>query len=69
MPFPRSRREPWRWYALLLLPFVAALWVPSYNRADPWLGGFPFFYWYLFLWIILAAILSAIVYVITRRAT
>lgn len=33
---------------LLLLPFVATLWVPWYNRDAPLLWGFPFFYWYLF---------------------
>ena len=61
------RREPWRWYALLLIPFVGALWVPLYNRVEPTVAGFPFFYWYLFLWILLTAALSAVVYVAIRR--
>jgi Protein of unknown function (DUF3311) len=60
------RREPWRWYVLLAVPFVATLWVPFYNHAEPSLGGIPFFYWYLFLWILLVAALQALVYFATR---
>ena len=33
---------------LLLLPFLATLAVPLYNRTEPVVLGFPFFYWYLF---------------------
>ncbi|HEY2344989.1 MAG TPA: DUF3311 domain-containing protein [Xanthomonadaceae bacterium] len=34
---------------LLLLPFIATLAaVPLYNRSEPEMFGFPFFYWYLF---------------------
>jgi hypothetical protein len=62
-----SRREPWHWYALLLVPFLAVLWVPLFDRAEPSLGGFPFFYWYLFLWILLTAGLNGVVYLVTRR--
>jgi hypothetical protein len=63
------RREPWRWYVLLLPPFVGTLWVPFYDHTEPSLGGFPFFYWYLLLWIIVVAVLNAVVYLGTRRAT
>ncbi len=38
-----------RW--LLLLPFVCLLWPPLYNRIEPALFGFPFFYWYQLAWI------------------
>lgn len=31
---------------LLLVPCVAALAVPFYNRIEPELFGFPFFYWF-----------------------
>ncbi|MHB8275585.1 MAG: DUF3311 domain-containing protein [Dermatophilaceae bacterium] len=30
---------------LLLLPIVALMWVGSYARIEPKLGGFPFFIW------------------------
>ena len=45
-------REPWKWYALLALPFAATLWVPSTTARSPRSSGLPFFYWYLFLWIL-----------------
>lgn len=54
-------RASWqRW--LLLLPYVAVLWVPFFNRADPALFGIPFFYWYQLLWIVLCAVIIGIVY-------
>jgi hypothetical protein len=60
------RREPWRWYALLLVPFVATLWVPFYDRAEPSVGGMPFFYAYLFFWIAATAALNGLVYLAIR---
>lgn len=56
---------------LFLIPFVAMLWVPSYNRIEPELGGIPFFYWYQLGWILLGAAVVLVVYVIDtkRRAT
>ena len=64
---PSSHRggSAW-WYLLLLLPFIALLWVSSYAGASPALGGVPFFYWYQFLWVPIAAILTAVVYRATR---
>jgi hypothetical protein len=55
-----------RWYWLLALPFPALLFPSLYSHADPSLFGFPFFYWYQFLWVILTAMLTAIVFVKTR---
>ena len=49
---------------ILLLPFVAMLWVGSYDRVDPALFGVPFFYWYQLLWVLIAAALAGIVYVV-----
>jgi Protein of unknown function (DUF3311) len=40
---------------LLAIPVVALLWVNSYARVEPTLGGFPFFIWYQFLWVFLCA--------------
>jgi hypothetical protein len=40
---------------LLLIPIVALMWVPSYTREDPKLFGFPFFFWYQFLWVFLCS--------------
>ena len=63
----RSKARQWVWYATLLLPFVATLWVPFYDSVEPRLGGVPFFYWYLFLWIGISATQTAVVYLVTRR--
>jgi hypothetical protein len=44
-PLPaRTDRSRWNW--MLLLPLLAVLYPPLYNRADPALFGIPFFYWY-----------------------
>ncbi|MFL5827764.1 MAG: DUF3311 domain-containing protein [Thermoleophilaceae bacterium] len=60
----RARR---RWlYLVLLVPFVALLWVPFYARETPKVWGIPFFYWYQFAWVIVTAALLAFVYVATR---
>jgi hypothetical protein len=40
---------------LLLIPIVALMWVPSYARDEPELFGFPFFFWYQFLWVFLCS--------------
>jgi membrane protein implicated in regulation of membrane protease activity len=64
----RSSRQGW-WYILLLIPFIAILWVPSYASASPELAGIPFFYWYQFLWVFISAVLTAAVYFATREPT
>lgn len=56
----RAGRRGWLW--LLLLPFVALLWPAFYSSVQPTLGGIPFFFWYQFLWIAIAAVLTALVY-------
>lgn len=61
----RSRTPDARWYALLIIPFVALL-LPFYLSGTPSLWGFPFFYWYQFLWLFVSAGLTAIVYAATR---
>jgi hypothetical protein len=58
---PEHRAHYWA-RLLLLVPFIAVLWVPFYNSVDPMLFGVPFFYWYQLLWIILGALLILIVY-------
>ncbi|HEX2942674.1 MAG TPA: DUF3311 domain-containing protein [Rhodopila sp.] len=47
---------------LFVLPFVATLWVSSYNSVEPTLFGFPFFYWYQLLWVIISAAIAALIY-------
>ena len=69
---PRTNRHGARsgwswWYLLFVIQFVASLWVSSYNRIDPTWIGIPFFYWYQMLWVIIGAILTAIVYFATEE--
>jgi hypothetical protein len=54
------------WYWLLLIPFIATLWPPFYAKAQPAIGGFPFFYWYQLLWVVLAALVVWVVLVMTK---
>ncbi|MGC1350303.1 MAG: DUF3311 domain-containing protein [Xanthobacteraceae bacterium] len=61
----RQRGWSW-WYLLFIIQFVAVLWPPFYNRAEPVFIGMPFFYWYQLAWVIVGAILTAIVYFATR---
>jgi Protein of unknown function (DUF3311) len=64
---PRSRQDRWSWwYLLFLVQFVAVLWPPFYNRAEPAIAGLPFFYWYQLLWVLIGAVLTAIVYFVTE---
>jgi hypothetical protein len=63
-----KQRRAWSWwYLLLLAQFVAVLWPPFFNRLEPSWIGLPFFYWYQLLWIIIGAVLTAIVYFATEE--
>jgi len=54
-------------YLLLLVPFVAMLWVPFYDRVEPSLWGIPFFYWWQMLWTLLGAVVTWPVYRFVAR--
>jgi uncharacterized membrane protein len=51
----------------VIAPFVAMLWIPSYNKMTPKLLGFPFFYWYQLLWVIITAVLMVIAFQAVKR--
>jgi hypothetical protein len=57
---PKRKWHPLR--LLFVLPFIAVLWVSTYNRIEPELFGLPFFYWYQLLWVIIASIIAGLVY-------
>ena len=42
----------------LLVPVVALMWVSSYARTTPRLGGIPFFFWYQFAWVFITSALT-----------
>lgn len=60
----RKSRSAWTW--LLIIPAIALLVPSTYARDTPELFGFPFFYWYQCLWILLTGIITGIVYFVVR---
>ncbi len=64
-PPVRSDKHPLNW--LLLLPLLATLYPPLYNRTDPELLGIPFFYWYQLAAISIGVTCTYVVYRATRR--
>ncbi len=61
----RADRSAWNW--LLLLPLLAVVYPPLYDRADPWLFGMPFFYWYQLAVIPVSVACTVLAYRATRR--
>ena len=53
---------------LLGIPLVALALVPTYSHELPSMWGFPFFYWYQLLWVLLTPILTWAAYLIIKRA-
>ena len=61
-------RSGWSWwYLLLIVQFIAVLWPPFYNTVEPSWAGIPFYYWYQMLWVIIGAVLTAVVYFATEN--
>ena len=52
---------------LLLIPLVALALVPVYSSTTPTLWGFPFFYWYQILWVLITPVLTYTAYLIIKR--
>jgi hypothetical protein len=66
-PEPPGRahsRRGWNW--LLIIPIVMPLLTPLYNRLTPELWGIPFFYWYQLGCALLATVVIAVVYQLTK---
>ena len=64
-----TRRHVGTWIVITVLlaaALVGTLWVPFYNHLTPALGGFPFFYWYQMLWVLIEAVLLLVCYRIVR---
>lgn len=55
------------WYLLLVVPFIATLWPPFYASETPTLWGIPYFYWYQFMWVLISAVLTGLVYLAVRQ--
>jgi hypothetical protein len=61
----RADHRPWNW--LLVIPVVIPLLTLLYNRREPELFGFPFFYWCQLAFIALGVTTTTIVYQVTKR--
>jgi len=53
---------------LLLIPCVALALVPTYSRETPKLWGWPFFYWYQVMWVLITPILTYAAFKVIQRA-
>ena len=58
---PGSAKQP-LWIVIFIALIAVTLRVPFYNRLEPTLLGIPFFYWFQFVWIIVAAIVTGVAY-------
>jgi hypothetical protein len=64
-----SSRGRWAVVYLFLAPAVILpLWVSLYDRTDPTLFGFPFFFWFQFALILVAVSLTVPAYLIAHGA-
>ncbi|HEU5037031.1 MAG TPA: DUF3311 domain-containing protein [Nocardioides sp.] len=64
-----SSRGRWILIGVLLAPaIVLPLWVSLYDREDPTLFGFPFFYWFQFLLIVASVCLTVPAYRVAQGA-
>jgi len=62
-------RRLWILITVLLAPAVVLpLWVPLYNRTDPELNGWPFFYWFQMALIPFATVLTVLAFALSRIA-
>ncbi|HTJ58895.1 MAG TPA: DUF3311 domain-containing protein [Devosiaceae bacterium] len=63
-----EERRGWSWWYLLFgLEFLLVLFPGLYNSVEPSLIGIPFFYWYQLLVVLIAAVLTAVVYFATKN--
>ncbi|HEY2880710.1 DUF3311 domain-containing protein [Nocardioides sp.] len=68
---PAPTRRPstglWALIIVILLPAVVIpLWVPLYDKTDPTLWGFPFFFWFQFALILMSAVLTGVAYALSQ---
>ena len=68
-PSRGTSRGLWILVLVLLAPAVVIpLLVPLYDRTDPTLFGFPFYYWFQMAMIPAAVVLTVIAYYLSRTA-
>jgi len=70
-PAPTRTTSTALWVVIVLVlipPVVLPLWVPLYNKTDPKLWGFPFFFWFQFALILFAAVCTSVAFLLATRA-
>ena len=53
---------------LVTIPIVALMLVGTYSKKEPYLAGFPFFFWYQFLWVFLCSGFTYAAFLVVRKA-
>ncbi len=53
---------------LLAIPLIALAAIPTFSRETPHLLGWPFFYWYQVLWVLITPVLTYAAYIVIKRA-
>ena len=53
---------------LLAIPLVALAAVPTFSHETPKLWGWPFFYWYQVMWVLITPVLTYSAYLVIKRA-
>jgi hypothetical protein len=53
---------------LLAIPCIALAAVPAYSSETPRLFGWPFFYWYQVLWVLITPVLTYAAYLLIKKA-
>jgi membrane protein implicated in regulation of membrane protease activity len=53
---------------LLIPPVVLPLWVPLYDKVDPRLNGWPFFYWFQMALILFSTAMTVVAFAVSRIA-
>ena len=53
---------------LVAIPIVALMLVGTYSKKEPYLAGFPFFFWYQFLLVFLCSGFTYAAFIVVRKA-
>ena len=65
-PAPRRRSATSAWHWLLVIPVVVPLLVFLFNAKNPYVLGFPRFYWLQLVFILLSVATTLVVYNLTK---
>lgn len=64
---PNGKKSELGWGHWLLLIPMFCIWVPFYNRIEPEVFSFPFFYWFQLIWIFVSMGITGLVYYLSEQ--